>query len=254
MKTGLTAIPYALRLLLIVVLVGLWQVFCSIGLLGTGIVPAPVTIWHDMCAVMGQSASRAALWLSLRDILIAALIAGAGGIAVGMIVHPIRLLRAALEPYLASYYAVPTFIFYPALITVTGSGRLPIILISIMLGIVAMITTTLTALDGVSRSIVRTARVFGLTPLQNVMYVRIPAAAPMLLSGLRLCVSYAFIGVIASEFIMSDAGVGYQIAYAYDNFDTDTMYGYIGCVVVLAAATTLGFDMIAAEPVKREGA
>ena len=57
------------------------------------------------------------------------------------------------------------------------------------------------------------------------MLVHLPAAAPHLFTGVRLAVAYAFIGVIASEFILSGEGLGYAIAYSYNNFDNRTMYG-----------------------------
>ena len=45
------------------------------------------------------------------------------------------------------------------------------------------------------------------------------------LSGLKLAIVYAFIGVIAGEFVLSGAGFGFQIAFAYNSFDNPTMYG-----------------------------
>ena len=53
----------------------------------------------------------------------------------------------------------------------------------------------------------------------------LPAAAPWLFTGAKLAVAYSFIGVIAGEFVLAGAGLGYAIAFAYNSFDNATMYG-----------------------------
>ncbi len=62
----------------------------------------------------------------------------------------------------------------------------------------------------------------------------LPAAMPGLLGGLKLALAYAFIGVIAGEFILSSGGLGYGIAFAYDSFDNRGMYGRMLFVLLVA--------------------
>jgi len=67
-----------------------------------------------------------------------------------------------------------------------------------------------------------------------VAFVLLPAAMPHLMVGMRLVIAYTLIAAIAGEFILSSAGIGHEIAFAYDNFETAKMYGLILIVVVLA--------------------
>ena len=62
-------------------------------------------------------------------------------------------------------------------------------------------------------------------------------AAPYIFTGVKLAVAYSFIGVIGAELIMSRTGLGYEIGYAYNNFDNAVMYPLI--VFVLAVAATV---------------
>ena len=62
----------------------------------------------------------------------------------------------------------------------------------------------------------------------------LPSAAPYLFTGLKLALAYAFIGVIAGEFILSGGGLGFSIAYAYNDFDSQTMYALMMFVLVIA--------------------
>jgi NitT/TauT family transport system permease protein len=68
----------------------------------------------------------------------------------------------------------------------------------------------------------------------------LPAALPRLFTGFKLALSYALIGVIAGEFILSGTGLGYAISFAYQSFDNRAMYGLM-LFVLLVAITANGF-------------
>ncbi len=175
---------------------------------------------------------------------LAAAVAILGGFMAGVAVHAVPLLRRGIEPFLASYYAVPTFIFYPVFIVLLGVGSAPIIAIAVLLAVVAMITATLNGLDKIPRVLIKTARIMRLSPVRRAVLVQLPAAAPFLFTGARLSVAYAFIGVIASEFILSGDGIGYAIANAYNNFENRTMYGLMLLIVLVVTAVNTALDLL----------
>ena len=145
-------------------------------------------------------------------------------------------LRDTLDPLFATYYAVPVFAFYPFFIVVFGLGDLPQILIAFMLGVVAMIVNTLNGLDRVPPVLLKTARIMRLSPIDTALRLTLPAAGPYLLTGAKLAVAYAFIGIIGSEFILSRGGIGYEINFAYSNFDNATMYPLIVLILLASIA------------------
>jgi NitT/TauT family transport system permease protein len=71
-------------------------------------------------------------------------------------------------------------------------------------------------------------------PLRTAVLVVLPATLPNLCNGIKLCLAYAFIGVIAGEFILSRGGLGYGIAYAYESFENRPMYGRMLFVLLVA--------------------
>ena len=148
-----------------------------------------------------------------------------------------RALRDTLDPLFATYYAVPVFAFYPFFIVVFGLGDLPQILIAFMLGVVAVIVNTLNGLDrvpaGAAQDRADHAPVAGRHRAAHDAAVR---RARTSLTGVKLAVAYAFIGVIGSEFIMSRGGIGYEISFAYTNFDNATMYPLILLILLASVA------------------
>jgi NitT/TauT family transport system permease protein len=166
------------------------------------------------------------------NIIVASILSVLLGFAVGLALHAVPSARRAVEPFLSAYYAVPTFIFYPVFIVVLGVGARPIIAIAVLLAVVTMITATLNGLDRMPTVLHKTALMMRLSPWRAALYIKLPATLPYLFTGVKLSVAYAFIGVIASEFILSGSGIGYAIGYAYNNFQNGDMYGLMFIVLV----------------------
>jgi NitT/TauT family transport system permease protein len=161
------------------------------------------------------------------------------GAAIGIVIHAFPRLRRLTDPLLASYYAVPTFAFYPLLIVLFGINRWPLVAIGALFGIVAMILNTINGLDGIPPSMVKVGRVLRLNPWETMVRIKLPAATPSLFTGVKLAVTYSVIGVIAGEFILSVAGLGRRIKLAYDNLDNPTMYALL--LLLLTVTVVLYF-------------
>ena len=93
--------------------------------------------------------------------------------------------------------------------------------------IVAMIVNTILGLDRVSKVVLQSAVMLRLDWFRQLILVRLPAAGPHLVTGLKLAVTYSVIGIVAGEFILATSGIGKRVAFAYDNFDNNTMYGML---------------------------
>jgi NitT/TauT family transport system permease protein len=156
------------------------------------------------------------------------------GFALGALIHALPRVRRAVDPLLASYYSIPFFVFYPLLIAIFGLNTIPLIVIGFVFATAAMVISTLNGLDRVPRVMTKTARVLRLSHARAVLSITLPSAAPYLFTGLKLALAYSFIGVIAGEFILSGGGLGFSIAYAYNNFDSETMYALMLFVLLIA--------------------
>jgi len=156
------------------------------------------------------------------------------GFALGALVQALPRVRRAIDPLLASWYAVPFFVFYPLLVALFGMNVLPLVAIGVVFATPAMMLSTIAGLDRVPRVLRKLARVHHMSQLQEVALITLPSAMPHLFTGLKLSFAYAFIGVIAGEFILSGGGLGYGIAYAYDSFENRKMYALMLLVLLVA--------------------
>lgn len=233
-----------IRLAVVVVAVAALEAACRLGAISPTVLIAPSAMADSLWDILVSGTHTEDIFVSFVDVVASTAIAVVLGFLVGVVIHAWPALRAAVEPLLASYYAVPTFMFYPVFIILFGVGSGAIVAIAVLLAIVSMISATLTGLDRIPPVLGKTARILRLGPVERALTISLPAALPHLFTGVKLSVAYAFIGVIASEFILSGAGVGYAIAYAYNNFENRTMYGLMLLIVVAVTIVNTLLDTI----------
>jgi NitT/TauT family transport system permease protein len=229
--------PALCRLAFVAAGVALLELLCRTGVIDHLTMQPPSDMVRDLAVLLASGSMNRAMLKTFTNVTIAGALAVAFGVVFGVAIHGYRAVRQGLEPLFATYYAIPVYAFYPLFIILFGLGDLPQILIGFMLAVVAVIVNTLNGLDRVSRVLMKTARVYRLGPVATARKITLPSAAPYLLTGVKLAVAYAFIGVIGAEFIMSRTGIGYEISFAYNNFDNKTMYPLI--LLILAASIAI---------------
>lgn len=233
--------PGLIRTLLVVGFVAALELACRTGAISAKVLLAPSEMAIQLFAILRGGKANGDIVDTVVNVALACVTSVIGGFFIGAFVHAVPRLRRALDPFLASYYALPFFAFYPVLIVLFGIGRLPVVAIGFLFGVVAMIMSTLNGFDRIPRALPRTARVYRMSALRTVLRIKLPSAAPHLFTGVKLAVAYAFIGVIAAEFIMATSGLGYAIAYAFNNYDNKTMYALMLLIFVLVISVNAVF-------------
>jgi NitT/TauT family transport system permease protein len=233
-----------IRLFVVVASIALLEAVCRLGLVSATVIISPTEMALSLWRILASGELNEDIFITFRNVVAAAAVSIALGFTLGVIIHLLPRLRRAIEPLLASYYAIPTFMFYPVFIIVFGVGSVAITVIAVLLALVGMITATLNGLDRIPAVLRKTARILRMSLPARALLVDLPAAAPHHFTGVKLSVAYSFIGVIASEFILSGSGIGYSIAYAYNNFNNRKMYGLMLLVIVAATVVNATLDVI----------
>jgi NitT/TauT family transport system permease protein len=224
------------QLVVVVAFVAALELMTRAGLINRLTMIPPSEMAAQLWRLLSEGALNAPMAQTFVNVALAFILSVSVGLASGLAIHALPRLRRLADPLLASYYAVPFFVFYPLLIAILGLNRWPLVAIGFVFGTAAMVIATLNGLDRVPRVMRKLARVHRLGRVEEAFLIVIPAAVPHLFTGFKLALAYAFIGVIAGEFILSGSGLGHAIAYAYDSFDNETMYALMLFVVVLAIA------------------
>ena len=159
------------------------------------------------------------------------------GIVTALLIHARKLVREALDPLFATYYAIPVIAFYPLFVILFGLGDGPQIIIAFMLGVVAVIVNTLNGLDRVPRVLLKTARVARMSPSATALKVTLPFALPYILTGLRLGLAQAWRILVGVEMLAAVPwGLGWMIFGAREFLNTDVMLAGVVVIGVIGLA------------------
>jgi NitT/TauT family transport system permease protein len=222
----------AARTVFVVLVFAVLELLCRTGIINRVTMIPPTEMMASLWEILTIGRFNNDIFFTLYNIIAAAVLAVTTGFLLGACLHALPRLRRLLEPLLSAYYAIPTFVFYPLLIVVFGVGRAALVVMGAMFGVVAMIVNTTLGLDHVPPAVARTGSILKLDILRQLMLIRLPAAAPHLVTGVKLAVAYSVIGIVAGEFILSTSGIGKRVSFAYDNFDNRSMYGLLLLLLV----------------------
>jgi NitT/TauT family transport system permease protein len=226
----------AIRLAVVIAFVAAVELVCRSGVIDPFTMIAPSAMASALLALIRDHKVGGDLAFTLTNMAASIALAVVLGFVLGAVIHALPRLRRVVDPLLAAYYAVPTFVFYPLLVVILGLNRLPLIVIGAMFGTVGMAVNTIDGIDRIPRVLLKTAHAYRMDAVRAVLLIKLPAATPHLFTGLKLAVTYSMIGVVAGEFILSMAGLGRSIAFAYNDLDNATMYGLL---LLLLSITTL---------------
>ncbi|HET8754912.1 MAG TPA: ABC transporter permease [Solirubrobacteraceae bacterium] len=154
---------------------------------------------------------------------IACLVAITAGLALGLS----RTLRRATDPIVQFLRAIPPPALLPFGILVLGVGNAMKIFIIAFVCLWPVLLNTIDGVAGVDPTLRDTARVYDVGPVDRVLRVTLPAAAPQIFAGMRTALSLALILMVISEMVASTNGIGYFVLQAQRSFAIPEMWSGI---------------------------
>src|SRR5579872_7504430 len=224
------------RIAIVVAVVAILEVLADKKVFGPTLSVPPSVMFMTMVSVLADGSLVPDVARTATEVGIAYAIALVIGLPLGIVLWRSKLLATAIEPYLLAYYVIPLFAFYPLFIKIFGGGIAPIVAIGVINGVGAIAMNMLVGLREIPRVQLALGRSMMLRPVQTLVHIIVPATVPLAFVGMRLGFIYSLIGVIAAEFILATAGVGYRIAYDYNNFESKTMFAAILFVLIVSIA------------------
>jgi NitT/TauT family transport system permease protein len=227
-------IPPLAGIATIAVLLAIWQVLADAGVMNRFVAPAPSDIASAFPDLFTEEDLPGALAQSFAECFAAGAIAAAIGIPLGWWLHRNRIAGFAFENWVANLAAAPLVRLYPLFLVIFGRNAATIIAMAVVTALPPIILKTKEGLDGVRRTLINVGRSFSLTERQVFLRILLPAAAPVITTGLRLGLILALISVIGIEFLIHFGGMGDLIADLGDRFEVPQMFAAI-CFVLLTS-------------------
>ena len=146
-----------------------------------------------------------------------------------------RPVRLALRPLVSFLFPAPKIALYPAMLIVFGLGSASKVALGFSEALFPLLLATAAGTSQVEPRLVWSAAALGTPRRALLQRVVIPAALPAILTGARIGLVGAIIGVFLGEMIAGADGLGHMMAVAYRTLDTPDMY------VAIIAISLVGY-------------
>ena len=226
--------------LVLVGLVGLWQVAASTGAIAGALhiesflVPSPFEIAEALWQNRSLLAENA--WVTLKEVLLGFGCALLAGLAFAVALHLSETMRRAFYPLVVASQTIPIIVIAPILVVWYGYGIGPKLAIVALICFFPITVNTLDGLRSVDPDATKMMRTLDASRRQTFLRVEAPTALPYAFSGAKIAVAVAVIGAVFGEWAGSDSGLGHLMLQDNAQLETARLFAAVAVLSAMAIA------------------
>jgi len=187
------------------------------------------------------------LLYSIKRVLIGYFLAALIAIPVGFLIGMSPLMQRALDPFIQVLKPISPLAWMPLALFILKDSEVSSVFVIFICSIWPMLINTAFGVGSVKKDYINVARTHELGKLRTAFYVILPAAAPTILTGMRISIGIAWLVIVAAEMLVGGTGIGYYVWNEWNNLDLTAvvfsilMIGVVGMVLdaLLARATKM---------------
>ncbi len=245
-----------LATLLLPVVVGVlvvagWEALVRLAEIPVYVLPGPLRIIGRLVEDWDTLFASLLVTLRITVMALAAAVIGGGGLA--MLFAQSRWIEASLFPYAVVLQVTPIVAIAPLILIYVRDTELALLLCAWLVAFFPILSNTTLGLNSVDRSFLDLMRLYRANRWQVLWYLRIPAAMPYFLGGLRIAGGLSLIGAVVAEFTAGTAaggsGLAYRILESSYRLDIPRMYAALALltttgIAIFAALSTLSWTLL----------
>lgn len=232
-------------------LIGMWQLAVHLEWLPVFLLPPPGDVAERFVDVLSDGDAfliDSTLWKHSRATLeqvLAGLVIGLGvGVMLGYLIARVPVLEALISPVIVAFQATPVVAYAPLLVIWFGAGPESKIVTTTLIVFFPMLMNTVVGVRGVPQDLRDLMRVHRANWWQTFTRLELPAAMPVLMTGVKTSATLAVIGSVVGEFVAADVGLGFLLNDASFRYDTALRYVAAITLSLMAGSLYLAASMI----------
>ncbi len=224
--------PVILKILSSLIVFGAWEVAGRVPV--SYAFPTFLESMSALVAMMADGSLFSAYGETLKPLVVGLAISAFLGIGTGLWVGLSARFDWLVSPIFIVAQAAPLAALIPLLVMAYGIGLTSKVFVVCIMAMPVIVLNTAGAVRNTPSSIKEMGRSFLGTERDIILKIILPAASPIIFSGLRLGISAGFIGAILAELKITPTGVGDIITYSRSIADYPSMYAAIFSIILLA--------------------
>jgi len=231
--SGTAKVAWTQRFIVTAFLV-IWEIWARVGGDAELIAPPSAIVRALFANILSDPDIRAAIALTLFEIVVAYVLAVLGGLALGIAIGSSTISRRALYPIVLLLYAIPQVVLLPLFTLGFGIGPAAKIAFGFSHGIFPVLVNVVAGMQNINPLYLKAARAMGAGRADILRDVVFRHMVGSFFTGLRLAMTMTLLGVILAELYVSTAGVGYFTKLFAETFDPAPLFALIGTLAAMA--------------------
>ncbi|MBA3874488.1 MAG: ABC transporter permease [Anaerolineae bacterium] len=207
---------------LFTVIIGIivWQLIVSANIYPIFIIPSPLQVVNKGIQVISNGSLFYHAGVTFGNVIAGLLVGLIFAVTLGYMIAKTPLLEDFLSPIIVAVQSAPVVAYAPLLVIWFGSGPTSKIVTGALIVFFPMLMNTIVGIRTVPQPLRDLMLSMRATRWQTFTKLEIPAAMPVLISGLKISATLAVIGAVVGEFVSANAGLGFLINLARSQYDT----------------------------------
>ena len=231
--------------ILLVFLVVIWGVVAEYS--NPVFIPEPLKVLEGFIETIKNGQLFKALQYSFLRITIATLFSALVSIPIGIFIYNVGIARDFLYPIVSAMRYIPVTAFYPLLIMWFGIDEMMKVAFLFIATFVYMMPSVMLALDEVNQDLIDTGLTIGMSKMQTITRIQIPATLPSLMNSFIMMYGIGWTYIAVAETVNAKYGLGFIIQQSSLRGRTDLVFMSIITIVIVSVL----FDSISKLLVKR---
>jgi len=232
------------------VILAAWWIVAELRLVPHLFLPTPAEVASAAVSIFQDGYANATLFehvgASLLLIFIAAAIAIALGIPIGLLMGLNKWAKGVFDTPIEFYWPLPPLAYLPLMIIWLGIGETSKIVLLALAMFAPIVLSAQAGVRSVSQERVNAALSLGATRFQLMREIVLPSALPEILTGIRISLGVGWGTLVAAELIAATRGIGYLIMSASHFLATDVVFVGIGIIAACAFAFSFAMRLLEA--------
>lgn len=199
-------------------------------------IPNPINVLEDAKLLLSTGQLQIAIVYTFRRILIASVLAGLIALPVGLLVYNFKIIKYSINPLISLMRYIPVTAFYPLLIMWLGIEEQMKIAFLFIAAFVYMMPSVVISLEEINQDLIETGYTIGMSKLQTITRIQLPAMLPSILNSFVMCFGIGFTYSAVVESINAKYGLGYMIQQSSARGKTDLVFLGIISIMIISFA------------------
>ncbi len=216
-----------------------WQLVADARIWSALFLPGPSDVFAAFGDLVRQGNLAIDVATSAQEFVVGYALAAIVGIPLGLLLGWYPRARYLLDPFVTFMYATPRIVLLPLFIIWFGIGINSKIAVIFLGAFFAILINTTAGVRNLDTQLIRVARSLGGRDMQIFRTIALPGSVPFILTGLRLGVGHALIGVVVGEYVAAEHGVGQAMMIAGSTFQSAVVFAYLMIIATAGLLLTL---------------